>query len=114
MEKVPALLLTLGGAPSTWHALQGLPGFYHPDIPSPVGGPGEAPLEAAQELARAPGAPVKLVKITPKQAELAREEIARQRKDARGHVLAARQQGLPVPAAVLGATAQAAGITSAR
>lgn len=62
--KVPALKLTLGGAPLTWHSVTGLIGFYHPDIPTPVGGPGECSLALAKEAAADEGAPVELVQIS--------------------------------------------------
>lgn len=71
-EKVPALRLTLGNAPHTWHCVQDLPGFYHPDFAVPVGGPGEAPLEAAKEASKDPGCAVKLEQISASEAEKTR------------------------------------------
>lgn len=45
---VPALLLQLPGAPETWHTVDGLPGHFHPEIPTPIGdGPGEVPAAIA-------------------------------------------------------------------
>jgi hypothetical protein len=69
--KVPALKLTLGGAPEEWHIV-GTDAYVHPTIPSPVGGPRECTLERAEELDKAKGADVSIVWITEKQAEDAR------------------------------------------
>lgn len=74
-EKVPALRLTLGNAPHTWHSVQDLPGFYHPDIPAPVGGPGEASVEAAKAASKDEGCAVKLEQISAADAKHAREQI---------------------------------------
>jgi hypothetical protein len=57
------LVLTLGGAPETWHTVEGLPGYFHPRIAVPVGEPGFTPEDAAQAASKAPGTPVKLVKV---------------------------------------------------
>jgi hypothetical protein len=40
--KVPALKLTLGGAPATWHSVDGLHRLLPPRHPHPVGGPASA------------------------------------------------------------------------
>jgi hypothetical protein len=66
--KVPALKLTLGGAPNEWHTI-GSDAYVHPTIPSPVGGDGECSLERAKELDKLEGADVELVYVTEKQAE---------------------------------------------
>lgn len=81
--KVPALKLTLGHAPNTWHVLPGV-GYVHPEIPSPVGGSREVSLERATELADGPTR-VELVEITETEAEKARK----QRAQARGETVAA-------------------------
>jgi hypothetical protein len=76
--KVPALKLTLGGAPIEWH-LVGTDAYVHPTIASPVGGEGECSLERARELDKLDGAKVKLVHITEKYAE----ECRKKREEAR-------------------------------
>ena len=75
-KRQKALRLTLGGAPDTWHTVVGLPGHYHPSIPAPVGGPGETPVDVAEQVATDPGCPVELVDITAEQAAQARDELA--------------------------------------
>ena len=77
------LLLDLGGAPETWHTVEGLPGYFHPKIAVPVGEPGFTPLEAAQAASKAPGTPVRLVTV--KSCDEGREAV----KELRGHVLRA-------------------------
>lgn len=57
--KVPAFKLCHGGAPSSWHQVNGLPGLFHPEIPVPVGGDGDLlTLEAAEEFIAAHAAEV--------------------------------------------------------
>jgi hypothetical protein len=80
--KVPALKLTLGGAPATWHSVDGLLGFYHPDIPTPLGGPGECPLDVAEAAAANDNAPVELVYISEAEAEKSRGVLGEQVTDA--------------------------------
>ena len=75
MANVPALKHTLGNAPSTWHVVVGLPGYFHPDIPSPVGGPLEATVEEAKAASKDKGCPVSLVEITEDEAAKTRELI---------------------------------------
>ena len=98
----PALVLTLGGAPAAAHRVEDLPGYYRPDTPTPVGGPGEASVEQAQVLHAAPGAPVALVYLTDKQLDDARARSAQDVLAARNGLLAAR------PHAVGGAVEQLA------
>lgn len=50
-EKRYGLCLTLGGAPNTPHTVPGLPGYFRPDIPTPVGGDGQMSLEDAKAAA---------------------------------------------------------------
>lgn len=57
------LILDLGGAPSTPHVIPGVPGLWHPDRPTPVGGPGELPPEEARRLDADPGTHLRLVDI---------------------------------------------------
>lgn len=61
--KVPALILTLGGAPASPHTVDGLPGMYRPDRPVPVGGPGEATPAQAKAADADPGVPVQIVHV---------------------------------------------------
>lgn len=77
-QKVPALKLTLGGAPTEWHVIRGV-GYVHPEIPSPVGGEGEPSLEVARKLDKDKGCSVKLVEVTEAAAEKGREARAKVR-----------------------------------
>lgn len=86
-KKVPALVLTLGGAPAEWHVIHGV-GHVHPEIPSPVGGDGEPSLEVARKLAGDEGCSVKLVEVTEAKARKGREA----RSKARGEGLAAARE----------------------
>lgn len=72
-KKVPALVLTLGGAPATWHQIVGLPGWYHIDHPTPVGGEGELSLEQAKDHDAHEGTAVKLVQVPEDDLEHLRE-----------------------------------------
>ena len=78
------LLLTLGGAPNTPHTVQGLPGYYRPDIPTPVGGDGELSLEAAREAAKN-NDDLKLVELSGKRLADAEELAEATMKAARKH-----------------------------
>lgn len=80
------LLLTLGGAPETWHTVEGFPGYFHPRIPVPVGEPGFTPLEAAQAATKAEGTPLKLVTV--KNCDEGRDAV----KNLRGKVLKALEE----------------------
>lgn len=56
------LRLTMPGAPCTPHNLPGLPGFYWPDRPTPVGQPGDpVTLEQAEQWAADPALPLELI-----------------------------------------------------
>lgn len=85
--KVPALVLTQGGAPESWHVIDGV-GYVHPTIPSPVGGDREPSLEVARSLDRQAGCSVRLVQVTEAEAKRGREARAK----ARGEGLAAARQ----------------------
>lgn len=78
------LLLTLGGAPNTPHTVEGLPGYYRPDIPTPVGGDGELSLEAAREAAKN-NDDLKIVELSGKRLEDAEQLAADTMKEARRH-----------------------------
>lgn len=86
-KKVPALVLTLGGAPAEWHVIHGV-GHVHPEIPSPVGGDSEPSIEVARKLAGDEGCAVKLVEVTEARARKGREARAK----ARGEGLAAARE----------------------
>jgi hypothetical protein len=85
--KCPALRLTLPGAPMTPHHMPGLAGLYRPDVPTPVGGAGELPLEAAVRASMNPSLHVELVDC--KNPERAREQNAADRTAARDGIAAA-------------------------
>ena len=90
-QKVKGLRLTVGGAPLTPHIVPGLPGFYYPHKATPVGGPGEATLEQAQEAAKGRSASVELVEMSQKEADDAREALAEVSEAARKGVLERRR-----------------------
>lgn len=85
------LRLTLGGAPDTPHQFPGFPGLYRPSRPTPVGGPGEATLEQAQEVDKKRGFPLELVEMTAKEVDEAREGHLVDLDDARHGIVAHRK-----------------------
>lgn len=90
--KVPALKLTLGGAPNTPHRVAGFYGFFFPDRPTPVGGPGDAISEEdARDADKRRGTPLELVEITEKEADEARRFLHEHREAARGAIVSARK-----------------------
>jgi hypothetical protein len=90
--KRQGLRLNLPGAPRTPHVVPGVPGYFYPDAPTPVGAEGELPLEAAKELDQSKGTPLELVDIKSSEVkaaeELAAETVAKGRK---GLIVAQRQ-----------------------
>lgn len=86
------LKLTLGNAPNTWHTVEGLPGFFHPQIIVPVDEPGFVPAGAAKQHHQDDGCPVALVNATQKDLDAGRETLT----DLRRQVKAALrdQQGV--------------------
>jgi hypothetical protein len=88
--KNPALILTLGGAPLGPHRIEGLPGFYRPDVPTPCDGPGEPSLAQAQLVAADAGCAVALIYLTDAQVKAAREQRAEDIAVATGAFLEAR------------------------
>lgn len=88
-KKVKAARLTLGHAPNTWHVVEGLPGFYHPLYPTPIGGPMELTDEQAQASHKDEGCPLEVFTISDSEAAKAREEQARLRGES---IRAAREQ----------------------
>src|SRR5256885_15085732 len=68
----PAVRLTLGGAPASPHVIVGLPGYYMPNEPTPVGGDGELSVEEAHEAAAEPGMHLEVVDVAASEIEAAR------------------------------------------
>jgi hypothetical protein len=66
MPQQSALILTLGGAPETWHNVDGLPGLYHPSIPAPL--PDGLTVEQAKDFHADEGHPLSLVKVSDNKA----------------------------------------------
>lgn len=87
--KNPALRLTLPGAPRTPHHMPGLAGLYRPDVPTPVGGDGELPLDAAVRASMNPALHVELVDC--KNPDRAREQNRADVQAAREGIAAARR-----------------------
>lgn len=87
------LRLTLGGASETYHTVQGVLGYFHPRIPTPVGGPGELSLEVARKLDKAAGAPLALVEMSEAEAETANAAVAAHRKEAGRYIAEAVKVG---------------------
>lgn len=71
-----ALVLTLGNAPNTWHTVEGLPGYFHPQFPVPVGAPGFPSEKAADKAHRDPGCPVEVRQVNQRQVDRALNELA--------------------------------------
>lgn len=82
--KHAALLLDHPGAPSTPHTLSGIPGVYHADRPTPVGGIGEATLAQAKAYDADDGCPLKLTWITTSQLAKLRKDAEQDRRAERG------------------------------
>lgn len=57
------LVLDLPGAANAPHMIPGVHGEFRPDVPTPVGGKGEMPLEMARRLDKDPRVHVKLVPL---------------------------------------------------
>jgi hypothetical protein len=87
------LRLDLPGAPSTSHTVPGVPGYFYPDAPTPVGGPGELTLEAAKELDKKKGCPLELIEIKPSEVEAAEQLAAESVVEGRKGLQAARRDG---------------------
>lgn len=87
------LKLTLPGAPRTYHTVQGVLGYFHPDRPTPVGGPGELSLEVARKLDKAPGVHLELVEMSAAEADEAAAAIRQHRKDGGRYIAEAVRVG---------------------
>lgn len=62
-QKPQGLLLILGGAPTTPHVLEGLPGYYCPDVPHPVGDDCDLSLQEGKTAVKERPDVLKLVDI---------------------------------------------------
>ncbi len=97
-ESRKGLVLNLPHAPLTPHFIPGVPGFYRPDVPHPVGGDGELDLETAKNLDAGPQH-LKLVDIPKAQVKEAEELRAKDIQEARqGHVALIRAKPTPTEA----------------
>lgn len=79
--------------PNTPHLIPTLPGFYRPDRPTPIGGPGEVTLEQAVEASKTRGVGVTLIELKETDLEKAREGHQADVQAAREGTLAAHQDG---------------------
>lgn len=94
-EATYGLRLAQGGAPLEAHAVEGVAGaLFRPDIPTPVGGEGQIPLERARELADDPSIPLELVEIAEDLVEHAAALAKAALLKARTGLAIAAQQGL--------------------
>jgi len=91
--KRQGLRLNLPGAPNTPHTVPGVPGYFYPDAPTPVGGPGELSLEAAKDCDRDKGCPLELIEIKPSEVEAAEELAAETLAEGRKGLIVAQRQG---------------------
>lgn len=95
-EAVKGLRLTLPGAPSAPHTVRGIPGWYAPHVPTPVGGPGDLSLEVAKKIAADPTVDLELVDIPAKEVEGVRSFWAEHRREARAGLIDAARSGAAV------------------
>ncbi len=93
MSKHQGLLLTIGGAPNTPHVLEGLPGYYFPAVPHPVGDGCDLSVEDAQAAAKSRPSALKLVEIKPGDLESARQIHADALAAGRNELPVARRDG---------------------
>jgi hypothetical protein len=70
-----ALRLTLGGAPLTYHYIQGLSGMFHPEIPTPIESLGLSE-EDAKALSDNDSIPLELVDVTETEAKAGSKALA--------------------------------------
>jgi hypothetical protein len=94
-NKRHGLRLTLGGAPATPHTLAGFRGYYRPDVPTPVGRPGDVieDIAEAKELAAKCADVVELVEIPQSQVQRAEAQAAADVEDGADGLAAARRDG---------------------
>lgn len=94
-SKRHGIRLVLGGAPNTPHTLAGLRGFYRPDIPTPVGQPGDVieSLDEAKKIAAERKDALELVEIPAAEVAAAEAQIKEDLEAGRNGVAAARRDG---------------------
>lgn len=94
---VPALRLTLGGAPNVFHTLGEYPGLWHPTIAVPVDvvDGDETWAQARHDEA---GCPVELVYLTEAEAAAGREAFAKASGETYDALLARLGGGIPMAA----------------
>lgn len=88
------LKLALPGAPQTPHTVPGVNGFFMPNVATPVGGPGEIPLEFARRLDADESMHLELVELTEAEATEARAQQDAIRQASREGVIAALRTGV--------------------
>jgi hypothetical protein len=71
-----------------------VPGLYRVDPPTPVGGPGELPLDVAKSFAANDRIPLELIEIPKTKVESTREQAAKDKQEARGGIIDAAGQRL--------------------
>lgn len=69
------LVLTLGNAPTTPHRVEGVPGFFYPDVPTPVGAENEIPLDEARRIGKS-SIDLELVEIPASEVKAAEDKRA--------------------------------------
>lgn len=89
------LILNLPGAPATPHVVYDragvvVPGWYHPQVPTPVGGDGDLSLDAAKALAEDPAVHLTLETMTAAACKAARDYWAAVTPGLRGGIADAR------------------------
>lgn len=94
-SKRQGIQLILGGAPNTPHTLAGLRGYFRPDIPTPVGEPGDVieDLDEAKKAVAERKDAIKLVEIPAGDVAAAEAQIASDLKEGAEGLAAARQDG---------------------
>lgn len=87
--------LIVGGAPNSPHTLAGLRGFYRPDIPTPVGQPGDVieDLDEAKKAVAARKDAIELVEISADQVAAAEGQIESDLEAGANGLVAARKDG---------------------
>lgn len=95
-QKQSALVLSLGGAPKTWHFLPDVvPGYYHPDIPVPL--PDTLTAADAKTLDSDDGCPLKVVLVSEQKAGQGAEAQADAMRVGRKVAVAARRADETTP-----------------
>lgn len=90
-SKTQGLRLTLGGAPDTPHTIPGVPGLFRPNVPTPVGGPGEIDAKLAKKLHDDKKVDLELVDIPKGKVDDARATAQQDVMDARHGLLDSRK-----------------------